>query len=161
MKIQKYLLKFVNLSMSKSHFQNVAALWRCGCFSGNFLQYLRAALPSESYASTRLLWIELYTVISFHYCTDLFLCSKEQRDYCSIFLYSGTQKLFKIDHLKSLKILPTGDYAAHLCFLKIVKFQKKFAQNFVKLWAKKRRRGYCEAVRNAVKLSDTCWNCDS
>ena len=73
-------------------------LLRFGCFSGNFPQYLRACLTSESYTSRWLRWIELYAVVSYHYCTDFFLCSEEQGDYCSILLYDGMQKLFKIDH---------------------------------------------------------------
>ena len=71
-------------------------LQRCGCFPGNFSW---AALPSESYTWSRLLWIELCTVILFHCYTDFFLCSLEQRDYYSSRLYSGMQKLFRIDRL--------------------------------------------------------------
>ena len=98
-----YLWKFRNTCKNLSIYPWLKAIFRkllrCGCFPGNFPQYLRAALPSESYTSRWLLWIELYTVISFHYCTDFFLCSEEQGDYCSILFYNGMQKLFKIDHL--------------------------------------------------------------
>ena len=98
-----YPWKFKNICKNLSIYPWLKAIFRkllrCGCFPGNFPQYLRAALPLESYTSRWLLWIECYTVISFHYCTDLFLCSEEQVDYCSILLYNGMQKLFKIDHL--------------------------------------------------------------
>ena len=98
-----YPWKFKNICKSLSIYQRLKAIFRkllrCGCFPGNFPQYLRAALPLESYTSRWLLWIELYKVISFRYCTDFFLCSEEQGDYCSIFLYNGMQKLFRIDYL--------------------------------------------------------------
>ena len=74
-------------------------LLRGGCFPGNYPQYLMKAVNSESYTSRCLLWIKLYTAISFHYYTDFFSCSEEQGDYCSILLYNGMQKLFKIDCL--------------------------------------------------------------
>ena len=110
-----YPWKFKNICKNLSIYPWLKAIFRkllrCGCFSGNFPQYLRAALPSESYTSRWLLWIELYTVISFHYCTNIFLGSEEQGDYCSILLYNRMHKLFKID---DYPILPTGNYAAHL-----------------------------------------------
>ena len=98
-----YQWKFKNICNNLSIYPWLKAIFRmllhCGCFPGNFPQYLRAALPSETYTSRWLFWIKLYTVISFHYCTDFFLCLEEQGGYFSILLYNGTQKLFKIDHL--------------------------------------------------------------
>ena len=138
--------------MTKSYFQK---LLRYGYFPGKFPQYLWAALPMESYTSKWLLWIELYTVILFHYCTDFFLCSEEHGNSCNILLYNGMQKLFKIDNLP---ILLTGNYAAHLCFLKLWDFRKNSHKD---LWNCEQRKDYCEAVRNAVKLSDTRWNRES
>ena len=89
--------KFKNICKNLSIYPWLKAIFRkllhCGCFSGNFRNIF------HSYTSRWLLWIELYTVISFHYCTNFFLCSEEQRDYCSILLYNGMQKLFKSDHL--------------------------------------------------------------
>ena len=82
--------------MTKAIFRK---LLHCGCFPGNFLQHLRVALLSESYTWRWLIWIELYKVTSFHYCTDFFFSSEEQGDYYSILLYNGMQKLFKIDPL--------------------------------------------------------------
>ena len=96
-------LKFKNICKNLSIYPWLKAIFRnllhCGCFPGNFPRYLREAVPSESYTSRWLLWIEPCTVVSFHYCTDLFLCSEELGYYCSIPLYNGMQKLFKIDHL--------------------------------------------------------------
>ena len=98
-----YPWNFKNICKNLSIYPWAKAIFRkllpCGCFSGNFPQYLRADLPSESYTSRWLLWIGLYTVISFHYRTDFFLCSEEQGYYCSILLYNRMQRLFKIDHL--------------------------------------------------------------
>ena len=98
-----YPWKFKNICKNLSIYPWLKAIFskllRCGDFPGNLLQYLRAAVPLESYTSRWLLWIELYTAILFHYCSEFFLCSEEQGDYCSIFLYNGMQKLFKIDHL--------------------------------------------------------------
>ena len=124
--------------MAKSHFQKVVALWM---FSWEFPLYLRAALPSESYTSRWLLWIELYTVISFHYCTV-----QRDRGIIAVFLFTMERK----SYLKLIvyPILPTGNYAAHLYFLKTVRF--------VKLWAKKRllwgREKRCAVEWHTVKL---------
>ena len=100
-----YPWKFKYICRNLSFYPWLKTIFRkllcCGCFPGNFPQYLRAVLPSESYTSRWQLWIELYTLVLFHYCTDIFLCSEEQRDYCSILLYNGMQKLFKIDHLSN------------------------------------------------------------
>ena len=57
--------------MTKSHFWKLLC---CECFPGNFSQYLRAALSSESYTSRWLFWIELYTVISL-----IFSCVQRNR----------------------------------------------------------------------------------
>ena len=90
----------------------------CGCFPGNFPQYLRSALPSESYTSRWLLWIELSTIKIIG-----------QGHYCIIPLYNGMEKLFKIDHLP---------YSSErkLCysrlFLKKWDFRKKLQQKIVK-----------------------------
>ena len=116
-----YPLKFENICKKLSIYPWLKAIFRkllrCGCFPGNFPQYMRATLPSESYTSRWLLWMELYTVILFHYYPDFFLCSEEQWDYGSILLYNGMQKLLII-----YPILHTGNYTAHLCFLKTVRF---------------------------------------
>ena len=97
-----YAWKFKNICKNLWIYPSLKAIFRkslrCGFFPGNFSQYLTTALPSKSYTLRWLLWIELYTVISFHYCTDFFLCSEEQGGY-SILLYNGMQKLFKMDHL--------------------------------------------------------------
>ena len=120
-------------------------LQRCGCFLGKFLQYLWATLPSESYTSRCLLWIVLYTIISFHYCTDFFLCSEEQGDY-SILLYNGMQKLFKIDHLP---------YSSH----RKLYFSPSFLKNCEIL--EKIGRKICETVSKeeaTVRWWETLWN---
>ena len=57
--------------MTKSHFWKLLC---CGCFPGNFSQYLRAALSPESYTSRWLFWIELHTVISL-----IFSCVQRNR----------------------------------------------------------------------------------
>ena len=135
-----YPWKFKHIFKNLSFYPWLKAIFRkllrCGCFPGNFPQYLRAALPSESYTSRWLLSIELCKVISFHYCSDFFLGSEEQGDYWSIIL--------------------TGNFAAHLCFLKTVRFWKNFARKFVKLWAKRRllwgTEKRCEVEWHTVKL---------
>ena len=154
MKIQKYLLKFVNSSMSKSHFQNVAALWRCGCFSGNFLQYLRAALPSESYTSRWLLWIKLYSyfVSLLHW---LFLVFRGTGG----LQYSSLQWNAKaIQNWSSTLFFPQEIMLLAFVSYKLWDFRKNSLKN---MWNCEQRRDYCKAVRNAVKLIDTRWNCES
>ena len=117
--------------MTKSYFQKVVALWM-------FSWELSAI--SEGNSSFGKLYFKVATLNrALH--SDFVLCSEEQGDYCSILFYNIIYP-----------ILLTGNYAAHLCFLKSVRFKKKFAQKFVKL---EQRRGYCDSVRNAVKLSDT------
>ena len=140
-----YAWKFKNICKNLWIYPWLKAIFRkslrCGFFPGNFSQYLTTALPSKSYTLRWLLWIELYTVISFHYCTDFFLCSEEQGDYYSILLYNGMQKLFKIDHL------PYSSDRKLCCsslFLKNWDFRKNSHKN---LWNCEQRRGYCEAVR--------------
>ena len=87
-------------------------LLRCGCFPGNFLYYLRTALPSEIYTSRWLLLIELFTVISFYYCNDFFLCSEKQGIFTGeSYLQKLLQKLFKVDHL------PYSSYMKLCCSL--------------------------------------------
>ena len=148
-----YPWKFKNICKNLSIYPRLKAIFRkllrCGCFPGNFPQYLRAALPSESCTSSRLLWIELCTVISFHYYTDFFLCSEEQRDYYSSLFDSGMQKLFKIDRL------PFSSDRKLCCsplFLPNWDFIKNSHKN---LWNFEQRRGYCGPASSAVKLSDT------
>ena len=145
-----YPWKFKNICKNLSNYPWLKTIFRkllrCGYFPWNFPQYLRAALPSESYTSRWLLWIELYTVILFHYCTDFFLCSEKQGDYCSVLLYNGMQKLFNIDHLP---------YSSHrkLCcsplFLKNCEILEKICTNI------------CENVSKeeaTVTLWETLWN---
>ena len=94
-----YPWKFKNLSIYPWLKAIFRKLLHCKCFPGNFPQYLSEVPPSESYTSRWLLWIKLYTINSFHYCTDFFLCSDKQGDYSNILLYNGMQKLFETDHL--------------------------------------------------------------
>ena len=60
-----YLWKFKNICKNLSIYPWLKVIFRkllrCGCFPGNFPQYLRAALPSKSYTSRWLLWIKLYS----------------------------------------------------------------------------------------------------
>ena len=101
---------------------------------------------SENYTWRWLIWIELYTVTSFHYCTDFFLCLEELGDYYSILLYNGMQKLFKIDPLP---------YSSNrkLCCSPL--FLKTF-ENLQKI-----RANICETVSKeeaTVRQWETLWN---
>ena len=82
--------------MTKSHFQNVAALWMFSWEppaisegSSTFGKlYFKVAILNQALHS--------YFVLLLHW---FFLVFRGTRAYCSILLYNGTQKLFKIDHL--------------------------------------------------------------
>ena len=114
---------------------------RRGCFHGNFPQYLRASPSFESCTSRWLFWIELNTVSL--QCW-LFLCSEEQGAYYSSLLYNGMWKLFWIDYLPYLS-------DKKLCsplFLENCEILETIS------WNCEKRRGCCEALRNAVKLSN-------
>ena len=75
-------------------------LLRCGCFPGNFPQYLRAALPWENYTWWQGSYSESSFTQSFRFITALiFSCVQRNGDYYSRLLCNGLQKLFKIDHL--------------------------------------------------------------
>ena len=82
--------------MTKNHFQNVAAFWM---FSWEL------SAMSEGSSSFVKLYFKVATLnrVLHSYFVSLshwfLLCSEEQGDYCSILLYNGMQKLFKIDHL--------------------------------------------------------------
>ena len=110
---------------------------------------MRAVLSSESYILSWLLWIDLYTVISFHYCTDFSLCLEKQGAYYSSHFYNEMQTLFRINHIP---FFSDKKLCCSPLFFENWNFRKKSNK-------KLKRRGYCDAVRNALKLSDTQWNC--
>ena len=130
--------------MTKSHFWKLLC---CGYFPGNFSQYLRAALSPESYTSRWLFWIELYTVISL-----IFSCVQRNRRIITVvFVIMECKTSSKlIMYLMKLWCSPL--------FLENFNILEK---NCTKMCETEKRRGYCETVRNAVKLSDTRWNCES
>ena len=146
-----YPWKFRNICEKLSIFPWLKTIFRkllrCRCFAWNFPQYLKGALSLESYTSR---WLHSY---SFRYCTDFFLCSGEQNYYSSL-LYNGMQKLSKIDH-------PTYSSNRKLCYSPLFLKNEILEKIRTKTCETEQRRGCCQIVRNAVKLSDTRWNCDS
>ena len=63
-----------------------------GCFPGNLPQCLRAAVPSESYTSRWLLWIELFCFIT----TLIFSCVQRNRGVIAVFFFKMECKGYSI-----------------------------------------------------------------
>ena len=108
--------------MTKSHFQKVAALWM---FSWEL------SATSDGSSTFEKLYFKVATLNQalqlFRFITALtFSCVQRNR---GITVFFFTMECKSYSKLIIYPILPTGNYAAHFCFLKTVRFQKKFAQN--------------------------------
>ena len=97
--------------MTKSHFQKVAGLWMF--FWELSAIYFKAILQGGYSESSFTHLFRFITVV-------IFSCVQRNRGIIAVFFFTMECKSYS--KVIICTIFPTGNYAAHLCFLKTVKF---------------------------------------
>ena len=120
-----YPWNFKNICENLSIYPWIKAIFskllRCGCFPGNLPQYLRAAIPRKAILQGG--YFESSFTQLFRFIIALiFSCVQIQRNRGIIGVFFFTMECRSYSKLIINPILPIGNYAAHLCFLKIVRF---------------------------------------
>ena len=136
--------------MTKSHFQKIAALWMFSWELSTISQGSSNFRKLNFKVATLNRALDSYFVSLLHW---FFLLFRRTGDYCSVLLYNGMQKLFKIDH-------PSYSSQRKLCcsplFLKNCEILEKICTKICETVSKEEATvRLCETLRNWVTHGET------